>query len=82
MFLNSLYGYITKIIINGLIYRTQLFYITPLDILNANIQYKDIFIINKMPKAKYVLEVLEFITEKEGENGWLAQAGRLNILVK
>jgi len=28
-----------------------------------------------MAKAKYVLEVLEFITEKEGENGWLAQGG-------
>ena len=28
-----------------------------------------------MAKAKYVLEVLEFITEKEGDNGWLAQGG-------
>lgn len=25
-----------------------------------------------MSKAKYVLEVCEFITEKEGDNGWLA----------
>ena len=25
-----------------------------------------------MSKAKYVLEVCEFITEKEGENGWAA----------
>ena len=25
-----------------------------------------------MAKAKYVLEVCEFITEKEGDNGWLA----------
>ena len=26
-----------------------------------------------MPKTTYVLEVCEFITEKEGDNGWLAQ---------
>ena len=26
-----------------------------------------------MAKAKYVLEVCEFIIEKEGSNGWLAQ---------
>ena len=31
---------------------------------------------NKMVKAKYVLEVLEFITEKDGDNGWLAQGGK------
>lgn len=30
-----------------------------------------------MAKAKYVLEVLEFIKEKEGENGWLAQGGKI-----
>lgn len=24
----------------------------------------------------YVLEVLEFLTEKEGDNGWLAQGGK------
>ena len=32
-----------------------------------------------MGKAKYVLEVLVFITEKEGEgdNGWLAQGGKI-----
>ena len=29
-----------------------------------------------MAKAKYVLEVLEFIIEKEGDNGWLAQGGK------
>jgi hypothetical protein len=29
-----------------------------------------------MRKATYVLEVLEFITEKEGDNGWLAQGGK------
>ena len=28
-----------------------------------------------MSKAKYVLEVCEFITEKQGDNGWLAQGG-------
>ena len=27
--------------------------------------------------TKYVLEVLEFITEKEGDNGWLAQGGKI-----
>ena len=30
-----------------------------------------------MAKAKYVLEVLEFITEKEGDNGWLALGGKV-----
>ena len=30
-----------------------------------------------MAKAKYVLEVLEFITEKEGDNGWLVQGGKI-----
>ena len=30
-----------------------------------------------MEKAKYVLEVLEFIPEKEGDNGWLAQNGKI-----
>ena len=30
-----------------------------------------------MAKAKYVLEVLEFITEKDGDNGWLAQGGKI-----
>jgi len=30
-----------------------------------------------MAKAKYVLEVLEFIDEKEGDNGWLAQNGKI-----
>ena len=29
-----------------------------------------------MTKVKYVLEVLEFITEKEEDNGWLAQGGK------
>ena len=29
-----------------------------------------------MTKAIYVLEVLEFITEEEGDNGWLAQGGK------
>ena len=29
-----------------------------------------------MPKAKYVLEVLEFITEKDGVNGYLEQGGK------
>ena len=28
-----------------------------------------------MVKTTYVLEVLQFITEKDGENGWLAQGG-------
>jgi len=30
-----------------------------------------------MTKATYVLEVLQFITEKEGENGWLVQGGKI-----
>ncbi len=30
-----------------------------------------------MSKAKYVLEVCEFITEREGDNGWLAQGGNI-----
>ena len=30
-----------------------------------------------MAKAKYVLEVLEFITENEGDNSWLAQGGKI-----
>ena len=30
-----------------------------------------------MSKAKYVLEVCEFITEKEGDNGWLVQGGKI-----
>lgn len=30
-----------------------------------------------MSKAKYVLEVLEFITEKEGQNGWINQDGKI-----
>ena len=30
-----------------------------------------------MAKSNYVLEVLEFITEKEGDNGWLAQGGKI-----
>ena len=30
-----------------------------------------------MAKANYVLEVLEFITEKDGENGWLALGGKI-----
>ena len=30
-----------------------------------------------MAKAKYVLEVLVFITEKEGDDGWLAQGGKI-----
>ena len=29
-----------------------------------------------MAKNNYVLEVLEFITEKEGNNGWLFQGGK------
>ena len=32
-----------------------------------------------MAKAKYVLEVLEFITEKEGDNGWLAEGGKIKL---
>jgi hypothetical protein len=27
--------------------------------------------------SNYVLEVLMFITEKEGENGWLTQSGKI-----
>lgn len=30
-----------------------------------------------MSKCKYVLEVLEFITENEGDNGWMAQGGKI-----
>ena len=30
-----------------------------------------------MPKSKYVLEFLQFIVEKEGDNGWLAQGGKI-----
>ena len=30
-----------------------------------------------MAKTTYVLEVLKFITEKEGDNGWLAQGGKI-----
>lgn len=30
-----------------------------------------------MSKANYVLEVCEFIIEKEGVNGWLAQGGKI-----
>jgi len=30
-----------------------------------------------MSKACYVLEVLQFITEREGSNGWLAQNGKM-----
>ena len=30
-----------------------------------------------MAKATYVLEVLKFITEKDGDNGWLAQGGKI-----
>ena len=32
-------------------------------------------LLNRM-KPSYVLEVLEYITEKEGDNGWLAQGGK------
>jgi coenzyme F420-reducing hydrogenase delta subunit len=31
----------------------------------------------KMAKAKYVLEVLEFIAEKEGADGWLVQGCKI-----
>lgn len=31
-------------------------------------------LLNRM-EPSYVLEVLEYITEKEGDNGWLAQGG-------
>lgn len=30
-----------------------------------------------MSKVCYVLEVLEFITEKDGNNGWLTQGGKI-----
>lgn len=30
-----------------------------------------------MAKVKYVLEVLEFIDETEGDNGWLEQGGKI-----
>jgi len=30
-----------------------------------------------MSKAKYVLEVLQFMTEREGDGGWLAQGGKI-----
>ena len=30
-----------------------------------------------MTKGKYVLEVLQFITEKDGDDGWLAQGGKI-----
>jgi len=30
-----------------------------------------------MPKPTYVLEVLEFITEEQGDNGWLSQGGKI-----
>ena len=30
-----------------------------------------------MSKGKYVLEVCEFITEKDGNNGWLSQGGKI-----
>ena len=30
-----------------------------------------------MSKPVFVLEVLEFITEKDGDNGWLAQGGKI-----
>ena len=30
-----------------------------------------------MAKAKYVLEVCEFITEREGDNGWLNIGGKI-----
>jgi len=30
-----------------------------------------------MSKAKYVLEVCEFIIEKEGDNGWSAKGGKI-----
>tara|TARA_B100000902_G_scaffold297895_1_gene285064 strand:- start:81 stop:476 length:396 start_codon:yes stop_codon:yes gene_type:complete len=38
---------------------------------------KIFFCYNKIEKAKYVLEVLEFITEKEGDNSWLTQGGKI-----
>ena len=33
-----------------------------------------------MAKAKYVLEVLEFITEKEGDNCWLPQIKHIGYM--
>ena len=30
-----------------------------------------------MTKGKYVLEVLQVITEKDGDDGWLAQGGKI-----
>ena len=30
-----------------------------------------------MSKAKYVLEVLQFIRDKDGDNGWIAQGGKI-----
>ena len=33
-----------------------------------------------MAKAKYVLEVLEFITEKEGDNSWLSQIKHIGYM--
>ena len=30
-----------------------------------------------MARDKYVLEVLQFIDEREGDNGWLAQGGKI-----
>lgn len=30
-----------------------------------------------MVKTTYVIEVLQFITEKDGENGWLTQGGKI-----
>lgn len=30
-----------------------------------------------MSKGKYVLEVLEFVTENEGDNSWMAQGGKI-----
>ena len=30
-----------------------------------------------MSKANYVLEVCEFITEKDGNNGWLAMGSKI-----
>jgi hypothetical protein len=29
-----------------------------------------------MPGAGYVLEVVEFLTESDGENGWISQGGK------
>ena len=30
-----------------------------------------------MTLSRYVLEVLEFLTEKDGENGWLVEGGKI-----